>query len=131
MFLTHTHPQSDSNKTLEITRRMYYVNQKNNNIDVRLHDKYANRKTEIQNCTVTYYVKQKTNKKKTKKKYDILSQIVIYVKLPGHETKNHTLTMRMTTESKSTPISMDWQGKVRESKINIKKTTKSREKHSK
>lgn len=46
---------------------MYYVNQKNNNIDVRLHDKYANRKTEIQNCTVTYYVKQKTNKKKTKK----------------------------------------------------------------
>lgn len=95
---------------------------KNNNIDVRLHDKYANRKHGNPKLYCYVLCESKTEnqpKKKTKKKYDILSQIVIYVKLPGHETKNHTLTMRITTERKSTPIYMDWQGKVRENKINI------------
>lgn len=69
-------------------------------------------KTKIQNCTVTYYVNVSHKTKKKLKIYDILSQIVINV-IPGQK---YTLTERMTTERKSTPISMDWQSKAR--KIN-------------
>lgn len=73
---------------------------KNNNIDVRLHDKYANRKKNGNPKLYCYVLCESNteNQQKNQKKYDILSQIVIYVKLPGLETKNHTLTMRTTTE---------------------------------